>query len=58
MKKFFKIFGLVILAAIVLGTFYMLWNKSRPKIVEYEIMTVNKSSVENISVATDRKSVV
>jgi len=54
MKKFFKIFGLVILAAIVFGTFYMLWNKSRPKIVEYEIMTVNKSNVENISVATGK----
>jgi predicted membrane channel-forming protein YqfA (hemolysin III family) len=30
MKKFFKFLMLIILALAVFGTFYFLWNKSRP----------------------------
>ncbi len=56
MKKFFKIFGLVLLGAIVLGTFYMLWNKSRPKVVRYEILAVDTASFEQTSVATGKVS--
>ena len=54
MKKFFKILGLLIVVAVVGGTFYWLWYKSRPKVTEYEILTVKKGSVENISVATGK----
>ena len=54
MKKYFKILGLLIVAAIIVGTFYWLWHKSRPKIVEYEILTVVKNNVENVSVATGK----
>ena len=54
MKKFFKILGLLIVAAVIVGTFYWLWYKSRPKVVEYEILEVKKNNVENISVATGK----
>ena len=54
MKKFFRILGIVILAAIVLGTFYMLWKKSQPKIEEYDILSVTKTNIENTSVATGK----
>ena len=56
MKKFFKILLVVILAAIVLGTFYFLWSKSRPKVTVYDIVTVERGSLETISVATGKVS--
>ena len=54
MKKFFRILGIVIIAAIVLGTFYMLWKKSQPKIEEFDILSVTKANIENTSVATGK----
>ena len=39
MKKVMRIFWLVVLAAVVIGTFVYLWNKSRPKEVSYEIVS-------------------
>ena len=56
MKKIFKIFGLVLIGAVVLGTFYLLWKKSQPKEVVYEIINVEKGNIENISVATGKVS--
>ena len=56
MKKFFKIFGLVLVGALVLGTFYMLWKKSRPKEIVYDIITVDVGDIENTSVATGKVS--
>jgi len=52
MKKFFKILLLVVIVAIVFGTFYFLWNKSRPKVTTYEILEVKQETIENTSVAT------
>ena len=54
MKRFFKILGLLIVVAVIVGTFYWLWYKSRPKVVEYEVLSVKKGSIENISVATGK----
>jgi len=54
MKKFFRILGIIVLVAIVLGTFYMLWSKSKPKIEEYDILSVTKANIENTSVATGK----
>ncbi|MDR1667140.1 MAG: efflux RND transporter periplasmic adaptor subunit [Bacteroidales bacterium] len=54
MKKFFKILGLAVIAAIVLGTFYMLWKKSQPKITVYEVLKVERRNIEMISVATGK----
>jgi HlyD family secretion protein len=38
----------------VLGTFMFLWQKSRPTVVEYEIITPEKGSIENKTVATGK----
>ena len=56
MKKFFRIFWLVVLAMIVLGTFYFLWSKSRPKVTVYDIVTVERGNIETTSVATGKVS--
>ena len=56
MKKVFKIILLVLLGALVLGTFYLLWSKSRPKVTRYEILKVDTASFENTSVATGKVS--
>lgn len=52
MKKVLKIALFVILGLVVLGTFYFLWNKSKPKEVVYEIITAETGNIENTSVAT------
>ena len=40
MKKFFRIFLLAVLVAIVAGTFVFLYKKSKPAETTYEIVTV------------------
>lgn len=52
MKKFFKILLFVFFGLLVLGTFVFLWQKSRPKSIEYEevqpeIRSIYKKSVIN-----------
>jgi len=54
MKKFFKIFLLVALVAIVGLTFVFLWKKSQPVVVTYEIVTVVKGNIEKKAVATGK----
>jgi len=54
MKKFFKILGLVVLAALIIGTFVFLWKKSRPVVVKYEIVTVAQGNIEKKAVATGK----
>ena len=56
MKKVFKIVLLVFFGALVLGTFYMLWCKARPRPIRYELLKVDTVSFENISVATGKVS--
>ncbi len=56
MKKFFRIFLIVLIAAIVLGTFYWLWTKSRPVEVTYEIVEATTGTIQNASVATGKIS--
>jgi HlyD family secretion protein len=56
MKKIFRIFWIVLIGVIILGTFYMLWKKSRPKEIVYEIITVDIGDIENTSVATGKVS--
>ncbi|MCL1973352.1 MAG: efflux RND transporter periplasmic adaptor subunit [Bacteroidetes bacterium] len=56
MKKFFRIFKWALIGAVILGTFYMLWRKSKPKVVDYEIVTVDQGNIENTSVATGKVS--
>ena len=54
MKKFFKIFLLVLLAALVLGTFYFLWKKSQPVVKKYQIEQVSIGNIEKRTVATGK----
>ena len=56
MKKIFKILVWTLVVAIVLGTFYMLWKKSQPKEIAYDIITVETGDIENTSVATGKVS--
>lgn len=54
MKKFFKIFGLAVLAIFVIGTFVFLYQKSRPKIVEYEVVKPEIKTIEKKTIATGK----
>lgn len=54
MKKFFKVFLFVLLAVLVLGTFYFLWKKSQPVEKKYVIEEVTKSNIEKRTVATGK----
>ncbi len=56
MKKFFRIFWLSVLGLVVIGTFFYLWSKSKPKETEYEIVEVGRKTIENLSVATGKVS--
>jgi len=54
MKKIRGIILLVILGLVVLWTFFVLWQKSRPKIDVYEIVTPTTGTIENKTIATGR----
>ncbi len=54
MKKFFKILMLIILALAVFGTFYFLWNKSRPVEKNYNVEAVTIGNIEKRTVATGK----
>lgn len=54
MKKFFKIFLVILLLFVVAGTFVLLWKGSQPREVVYEIVTVGKGTITNTSVATGK----
>lgn len=54
MKKFFKIFLLILLVVIVAGTFVFLWQKSRPVVTKYETVTIKRGSIEKKAVATGK----
>ncbi len=56
MKKVLRIFVIVLIAAIVLGTFYWLWAKSRPVEITYEIIQASMGAIQNTSVATGKVS--
>jgi HlyD family secretion protein len=56
MKKFFRIFLIVLIAAVVLGTFYWLWSKSRPVETVYEVVESTVGTIQNVSVATGKVS--
>jgi len=52
MKKFFKIAALVIIAILFIGTFVYLYQKSRPKINQYEILTSKRKNIEKTTIVT------
>ncbi len=54
MKKILKISGFVLLGIIIISTFVFLWQKSRPVIVKYEVITPEIGYIESKTVATGR----
>ncbi|MDD4992358.1 MAG: efflux RND transporter periplasmic adaptor subunit [Paludibacter sp.] len=54
MKKFFKIFLLVLLVVAVLGTFWFLWKKSRPVVKKYQVESVTIGNIDKRTVATGK----
>ena len=54
MKKFFRIFLLVLLGSIVILTLFFLWQKSQPKVNVYQIETPEKTVIEKRTVATGK----
>lgn len=56
MKRVLRIILFTLIGVIVLGTFVFLAMKSRPKKTEYEIVKVEKGTVERTSVATGKIS--
>ncbi|MCC8187874.1 MAG: efflux RND transporter periplasmic adaptor subunit [Bacteroides sp.] len=54
MKKYLKIGLLVLIAMIFLGTFVFLFNKSKPKVIEYETFTPEVADLEKTTVATGK----
>lgn len=54
MKKFFKIFALVIVLAIFIGTFVYLFMNSRQKTVSYEIVSPEIGDIERTTVLTGK----
>jgi len=54
MKKVGKIILFVILGLIILATFWFLWEKSRPEVTVYEIVSPQKGNIENKTIATGK----
>ena len=54
MKKYWKIGLLVLVGMLFIGTFVFLYQKSQPKVTEYEILTVEKADLERTTVATGK----
>jgi len=54
MKKFLKVFLIVVIGIIFIGTLVFLWQKSRPKVVEYDIVEVKTGTIEKQTIATGK----
>ncbi len=54
MKKVGKIILFVIIGLIIVSTFVFLWNKSRPKVVVYDIVSPSIGTIENKTIATGK----
>lgn len=54
MKKVLKIAALILLGLLVLWTFVFLWNKSKPKVRNYQIEQAEQGTIEKKTVATGK----
>lgn len=54
MKKFFRFFWITIILLAVVGTFAYLWQKSRPKVTEYSVVSPTKQTISRRTIATGR----
>lgn len=54
MKKIFKWVGIILIAAIFIGTFMFLYQKSQPEVTEYEINEVMLKDLEKLTIVTGK----
>jgi HlyD family secretion protein len=54
MKKIGRIIWMIIIATVVLLTFVFLWNKSRPEVRLYELVSPTTGTIENKTIATGK----
>jgi Membrane-fusion protein len=54
MKKYLRIFMIVVIAAIFIATFAFLYVKSQPKEIVYEVITPKVADIEKSTVATGK----
>ena len=54
MKKFIKIAAIVLIAAVFIGTFAFLYQKSQPKEVSYQILKAETKDLRQTTVATGK----
>lgn len=54
MKRILRIAGLVLLGLLVISTFVFLWQKSRPKVVNYKIESTTTDTIVKRTVATGK----
>lgn len=54
MKRILRIIGFALLGLLVISTFVFLWQKSRPKTVNYTIVEAETGSIEKSTVATGK----
>lgn len=54
MKKYIRIFLIVVVAAIFISTFAFLYVKSQPKEIKYEVVTPKVADIEKSTVATGK----
>ncbi len=54
MKKYLKITLLVVIAIILVGTFVFLYQKSKPKVITYEIVRPEMTDLQKTTVATGK----
>lgn len=54
MKKFFKISLFVVIGVVLLGTFVFLYQKSKPEVIVYEVVSPVVDNLEKTTVATGK----
>ena len=54
MKKILKYVIMALIAIVFIGTFVFLYQKSLPKVTEYEIITPERTTLEKTTIATGK----
>ena len=54
MKKIMKYVIMALIAIVFIGTFVFLYQKSLPKVTEYELLTPERTTLEKTTIATGK----
>lgn len=54
MKKFFKLFAILFFVILLIGTLVFLWQKTRPKVVTYELHEITRDTISKEAIATGK----